>query len=505
MAASHTLPHPSALSQTSKSGILTLYGFGIRVRMQAGHLEIEHGIGSDRHKFRLPRVNHRLKRLVCIGDDGFITLAALRWLSEVGASFVMLDRLGKVRVVTGPVSPSEARLRRAQALAVSNGTALAIARELIAAKLSGQEAVVREKLDKIAIADTIRRLGEILSTADTLTAVRQIESQAALQYWNAWGDVPIRFPHQDEKRVPAHWLRFGTRHSPLTGGPRLAINPANALINYVAAVGESECRLAAVACGLDPGLGLLHSDIANRDSLGLDLIEPARPVVEKWLLDWFLNEPLRRSDFLESSDGNCRITSTLCARLSETAPIWRKLVGPWAEYVARSLWGGRASRAHFVGEFKTPLTQSHRREAKAGAIPPVKMPARQHVCHDCGAPAPNGQRCSNCGRTLARENMIEFAKSGRAVAQTVDAQRKRSETQLRHKAAQKAWRLSSTNADISKDAYREKIQPQLDSIPISAIASLLGVSIPYAADIRAGRRVPHPRHWHVLAQSAGIT
>src|SRR5256885_5757288 len=145
MAASHTLSHSFAIPQISKLGVLTLYGYGISVRMNAGHLETEHGIGPERYKLRLPRVNHRLKRLVCIGDDGFITLAALRWLSDVGASFVMLDRLGKVRIVTGPTSPSETRLRRAQALALSNGTGVRIARELIAAKLSGQETLVREK------------------------------------------------------------------------------------------------------------------------------------------------------------------------------------------------------------------------------------------------------------------------------------------------------------------------------------------------------------------------
>src|SRR5262245_4487645 len=101
MAASHTLSHVLAMPQISKLGVLALYGYGIRVSMQAAHLAIEDGIGPDRRKLRLPRVNHRLKRLVCIGDDGFITLSALRWLSEIGASFVMLDRLGKVRVVTG--------------------------------------------------------------------------------------------------------------------------------------------------------------------------------------------------------------------------------------------------------------------------------------------------------------------------------------------------------------------------------------------------------------------
>jgi hypothetical protein len=83
MAASHTLSHPFAIQQISKLGVLMLYGFGISIRMQKGHLEIEHGVGLERQKFRLPRVNHRLKRSVCIGDDGFVTLAALRWLSDV--------------------------------------------------------------------------------------------------------------------------------------------------------------------------------------------------------------------------------------------------------------------------------------------------------------------------------------------------------------------------------------------------------------------------------------
>jgi CRISPR/Cas system-associated endonuclease Cas1 len=190
MAASSTLPQSFPTPQISKSGVLTLYGFGIRIVMQAGHLQVEHGIGHDRRKLHLPRVNHKLKRLVCVGDDGFITLAALRWLSEVGASFAMLDRLGKVRVVTGPASPSEARLRRAQALALGNGTAVKIARELSSAKLSGQEVLVREKLKDIRTADFIAALGARLAYATDLDAIRGIESRAAAEYWYAWCDLP---------------------------------------------------------------------------------------------------------------------------------------------------------------------------------------------------------------------------------------------------------------------------------------------------------------------------
>src|SRR6266480_1137623 len=171
MAASHTLPHPLAIPQISKLGVFTLYGYGIRITMQAGHLQIEDGIGPERRALRLPRVNHRLKRLVCIGDDGFITLSALRWLSDVGASFAMLDRLGKVRVVTGPASPSEARLRRAQALALGNGNAVKIARELISVKLSGQEVLVREKLKNTRAADSIAVSRDRLRDAADLNAI----------------------------------------------------------------------------------------------------------------------------------------------------------------------------------------------------------------------------------------------------------------------------------------------------------------------------------------------
>ena len=45
-----------------------------------------------------------------IGSDGPITLAALRWLADQDASFVMLDPDGSVLATTGPVRPSDAKL-----------------------------------------------------------------------------------------------------------------------------------------------------------------------------------------------------------------------------------------------------------------------------------------------------------------------------------------------------------------------------------------------------------
>ena len=246
--------------------------------MDRGHLFLEDGLGADRRRYRLPRVGHGLTRLVVIGADGMVSLAALRWLADQKAAFVMLERDGSVLATTGPVRPSDARLRRAQAMAGQSGTAIQIARELIDKKLAAQEQVARHKLFATENADTIHRYRSELAEADTPDRVRLIESQAAGAYWAAWRTLPITFPRKDGPRVPDHWRTFGARVSPLTGSPRLAVNPPNAMLNYLYAVLESECTLAAAALGLDPGLGVLHVDTPARDSLACDLMEAVRPV-----------------------------------------------------------------------------------------------------------------------------------------------------------------------------------------------------------------------------------
>lgn len=204
-----------------RHNVITLFGYGIQVCVDRGHLVLHDGIGRDRRYVRLPRVGHGLKRLVVIGSDGMVSLAALRWLADQDIAFTMLERNGKVLAVTGPVRPSDAKLRRAQGLAHTSGAALRIARELITQKLIGQEQVARYKLLDARTADAIARFRAELPTADSITTVRLIESQAARVYWSAWSTLPINFPKNDLRRVPDHWRRFGARVSPLTGSPDL--------------------------------------------------------------------------------------------------------------------------------------------------------------------------------------------------------------------------------------------------------------------------------------------
>src|ERR1019366_3403588 len=133
--------------------------------------------------------------------------------------------------------------------------------------------VARYKLLAEGTADVISRYRAELPTADTLERIRLIEARAAGAYWSLWRDLPVPFPKKGDPRVPSHWRSFGARVSPLTMSPRVAVNPANAMLNYLYSLLACESRLAAAALGLDPGMGVLHLDIAARDSLAYDLME----------------------------------------------------------------------------------------------------------------------------------------------------------------------------------------------------------------------------------------
>jgi CRISPR-associated endonuclease Cas1 len=413
-------------------------------------------------------------------------------LTDQDASFVMLNPDGTVLATTGPVRPSESKLRRAQALAHSSGVAIRISRELIARKLSGQEEVARNKLLDTRTADSIAQFRAELPTANDISSIRLIESQAARVYWSAWSTLPINFPKNDLPKVPRHWTFFGARVSPLTGSPRLAANPPNSILNYVYSILESEARLAAATMGLDPGLGVLHVDTSARDSLACDLMEPVRYQVDTYVLDWITRQPLRREWFVEESDGNCRLTALFAARLSETAPIWRRAVAPIAEWVARAIWSTiRKPDAPLA----TRLTQTNKREAK-GASVPIAPPAHRppNVCLGCGKEiAAGNMHCAICIVDVSRKKMLEIAKQGRIASRSPESKARLAETQRRQTTARWNWDPASQPSWLTEDFYKNQIQPRLTTCSLSQIASALDVSILYASHIRRGRR-PHPRH-----------
>ena len=189
-----------------------------------------------------------------------------------------------------------------------------------------------------------------------------------------------------------------------------------------------------------------------------------------------------------------------CSRVS----VWAKLVAPWAEYVAHTLWttASRAGRASIA----TRLTQQHRREAKGGLpTATVTIPKPDRVCRGCGKIIKAGRRdCGKCAIDSATKRLAEAARIGRVAGHTPEALAKEAESQRQHAKARSSWAGSFQPSWLTSEIYSEKIQPRLAQVSTSAIASRIGVSRWYAGKIREGYR-PHPQHWQALAQLVGAS
>jgi hypothetical protein len=252
---------------------------------------------------------------------------------------------------------------------------------------------------------------------------------------------------------------------------------------------------------------VLHFDAPNRDNLALDLLEPVRPQVDAYLLDWITRQPLRREWFFEQRDGNCRLMATLAVRLAETASTWGRAVAPVAEWVAQAFSSSQsrsADRKHFV---PTPLTQRRRSEgrgkkytARANSVP---RPVR--VCEVCGTEGVQNRYCPSCAVEVSRENMAQVALIGHALPRTKRVKDRISQTLSDHAVANSWWSPSSLPTWLDEDFYLQKIQPRLGAIKVREISDAMHVSKPYAALIRVGRRRPHPRHWLALASLVEVS
>jgi hypothetical protein len=235
-------------------------------------------------------------------------------------------------------------------------------------------------------------------------------------------------------------------------------------------------------------------------------MEPVRPKVDAYLLDWLRRGLLRREWFFEQRDGNCRLMGEFAQQLSETAKTWRNAVAPYAERCAKILWStvAGASDKRFNA---TPLTQNRRRAAKGtvtvSASNPVPSPPT--ICQQCGKPIRRGSlSCRACSKVNSREALLKAAQKGRIAAQQPHVLARLGEKQRSHRLAELAWKPEDKPAWLDEAAYAEQVHPKLANISVSTIAMTLGVSIPYASGIRMGRNTPHPRHWLEPAKLAGI-
>jgi len=302
-----------------------------------------------------------------------------------------------------------------------------------------------------------------------------------------------------------------SRTSPLTRSPQLAANPANALLNYAYAIVEAEARIAALAVGLDPGMGVLHADLKARDSLALDLMEAVRPQVDAWLLDALSTRTFRKADFFETREGNCRLMPPVAKAVAETTSLWTFALGPVAEHSARLI----AQPVPQVARLPTPLTGANRLAGRTSArrrttCTSARVDALPAACRDCGVVLEQTRRlyCNECQPERRTEQVTEWAVAGQeALAQlreggidpvhSADAGWIRGQRNASHNAAAATWEREG-NVGTDQIDFARDVLPGLRFVPLRLIARETGLSEAHCSFVRRGLRMPHRRHWEIL-------
>ena len=377
--------------QPDNPSVVVVDGYGIRIHVQRGHLVIQDGIGRTRRTRKIPRIDgaknarsnltdQSIARLIILSDTGYVTLEALRWCADLSISVVQLDRTGRI-LMCSPGLTGDARLRIAQVKAQDTATGLDIIRALIAAKLTGQAAVLREVFNAETSALRIERMTSDLAASPNLKSILAIEGSAAGIYWRAWrGNVHVPFAPQDLEFVPAHWYSFKNRASvrnPQMQGKN-ATDVINAMLNYSYSICENEARYACHVLGLDPAIGYGHGHTNESDTLVFDLMEVLRPEADRVvlsLMDTGLGVPYRPDGkrgylkvlwFTESRDGVCRLTAPVTHMLAELIPAAvASIAGQYAEQISRALV---ATSKHRV------VTSRYIHEASPARLTVVKPP-----------------------------------------------------------------------------------------------------------------------------------
>jgi CRISPR-associated endonuclease Cas1 len=488
-------------------GICVVDGFGIRVTVERGGLEVHDGIGEHRRTRRFDKATHQLSRLVVGNVTGNLSFDAMRWLDALDIGIIVLGPNDDLLLTSAPRKTDDARLRRIQAQAPDLPVGLDMARSLIAEKMRGEAKVLTTHLGADNAASTILDLVAGVASAVTIDEVRQHEATAAACYWQNWvgrSESAARFVAHDARRVPPHWTRFEGRRSVLasSNANRRAERPVNAICNYLFALLEAEATMACYAVGLDPGFGLVHLDVRKRQSMALDIMEPVRPQVEAFVLDLLAHRTFRKADFAEFPDGHCRLMAPLTHELAETMPRWRELVAPVAERVAHTFGEGMAGK--YVAH--TPLTGRRLRDAQAAVKarkvaartratagaqhqrPGPAVPAPLYSCPTCGSAVENTRhvRCAACNAKDPRQAPAVRASRGRAIAARKRALRERGDAGLPEHCDQE-W-------------YRREVLPRLANMKLTAIMDAASCSKGFASVIRTGKSTPHISTWPALAR-----
>jgi len=387
--------------------VLVIEGYDARLYVERGHLVTRDGFANEGkiRETNFPRGRCAVERIVIRAQGGTVSMEAISWCANMGIAISFVASDSTLLNCMTPDAPHDGPVKRAQAISAVTDDALHLARYLLTKKMDSQIAAIERDFGRLGIgsdpsrkaaAAQIRSCIESLIQAQTLVDFLTLEGRAAQIYWDLLVATPLPWREWALKRIPAHWAAISPRTSGRRERVRDATDPFNAVLNYCYTLLEVETRIACETVGLDPDLGLLHTDDRLRESFIYDLLEPLRSRADVWALELLQKERLHPDMVHELRDGIVRLDPDLTGLLARTLmPRFRKAALEIANDYAKQLRRITVPR-RLVRE--APKPTAARRETW-----------QRSACGYCKEPLPR-KGLKFCGRHCYLRYSVEVAK-----------------------------------------------------------------------------------------------
>lgn len=306
---------------------LIVCGHGASLKIDRGTLFVKNGFThypQKQEEFRYFRGDPNLPNRIIIAEaSGSISFDVLAWLSEQEIPLVKLNWQGDTICVANANYSANPKLVHTQRKLLENGNGQRQFQSLIVQKFENSISTLKllpNCTDKLAAIEFFKSGIVALSGNKTIPNDKMlgIEGRAAALYFAAWRGVPIKWKMSRKALIPNDWNNVGGRRSAIGKSNRFARHPINAMLNYAYAVLHTQVKIALVAEGLDPTIGISHSVGKYRDALVLDRMEPLRPIVDRVVLELVLKETLTPEDFTITNEGYCRLNLQLVRKIVQS-------------------------------------------------------------------------------------------------------------------------------------------------------------------------------------------
>jgi CRISP-associated protein Cas1 len=254
-------------------------------------------IVSDSDKTEVPA--EKVDAIV-ITSNALVSTQAVRLCLERNIQLVITDIQGRPLGRFWTSTPGKnTQIRRNQYLNQNTKLAFDISVDVTTVKLKRQKDLLedlrhnRRRQDRIVeeleaaiciISRTITKLSQLKFSSGWKQSVLGIEGSSAAVYFRVISAL-----------LPSQWIFKQRSQHPAEDG-------FNAVLNYIYGMGYADVEKIVILSGLDPNAGFYHADSYGRPTFSFDLMEMARPLMDRTVISLFTKR-LAAKEWFEAQQG----------------------------------------------------------------------------------------------------------------------------------------------------------------------------------------------------------